>query len=331
MKRTINSSEVKVDPIILGAWAIGGWMWGGTDERDAIAAIHASLDHGVTTIDTAPIYGMGLSEKIVAKAIKGRPQKAVISTKCGLRWNSHEGSDPWETEDAQGNSLLVRQNSKPQSILQECEESLKRLEVDAIDIYFIHWPDATTPIEESWNTMLELKRAGKVKSIGVSNYDLNQIKKCQAIGQVDVIQPPYSLVRRTIEEEITPFCIKNNISIVAYSPLERGLLTGKLTPDRKFEKGDQRADNPKFSVEKRKKVGQILQEIDPIAKKHRATISQVIIHCTYNQPGITAAIVGARNPIQAIENAKSLTLELSQDEIDSVVQLLEEESRVFVS
>jgi aryl-alcohol dehydrogenase-like predicted oxidoreductase len=324
MERTLNRSEVRVTPVIFGAWAIGGWLWGGNDEKDSIAAIQASLDHGITTIDTAAVYGMGRSEELIGKAIKGRKDKVVIATKGGLRWDTEEGSNPWASVDFNGNPVTMRNNSK--HLVKECDESLKRLGVEAIDLYQIHWPDTTTPIEESWNTMVELKKAGKVKAIGVSNYNLDQLKRCQAIHQVASLQPPYSLLRRDIEKDLVPFCIKNNISIIVYSPLERGLLTGKVSPDRKFEKGDHRTNHPLYTIENRKRILEALAQIEPIAKKHKATVSQVIIHCTYNQPGITAAIVGARNPQQAIENARSLHLELSQDEIDEVVQLLEEGS-----
>lgn len=324
MQRPLNRSEVKVSPVIFGAWAIGGWLWGGNDERDSIAAIQAALDHGITTIDTAAAYGQGFGEQLVGKAIKGRRNEVVIATKGGLTWDGREGSDPWDSTDLQGKPIVMKNNSR--NLIKQCDESLKRLGVDVIDLYQIHWPDTTMPIEEAWSAMVKLKKAGKVKAIGVSNYSLNQLKACQAIHQVDSLQPPYSLVRREIEEDLVPYCIKNNIGIIVYSPLERGLLTGKVTLDRKFAKGDHRTQHPLYTQENRKRILDALDQIQPIAKKHKATLSQIIINCTFNQPGITAAIVGARNPIQAIENAKSMQLELSQEEIDMVVQLLEEES-----
>lgn len=322
-KRQLGQSQVMVTPVIFGAWAIGGWMWGGSDEKDAVAAIQASLDRGVTTIDTAAIYGMGYSEELVAKAIKGRRDQAVIATKCGMRWDGNEGTDPWLQEDLKGNRVLIRKNSKPASIAQECEESLKRLGVEAIDLYQIHWPDVSTPIEDSWNAMAKLKAQGKVRAIGVSNYSLQQLQQAHAIHPVDSLQPPYSLIRRDIEKDIVPFCLKHKISILAYSPMERGLLTGKVTMDRKFHKDDHRATLPLFKPENRKKILAALEQIRPIAERHGATLSQVIIHCTFQMPGITAAIVGARNPEQAIENAAAASLQLTKEERAQVVEVLE--------
>ncbi|MCE5318903.1 MAG: aldo/keto reductase [Parachlamydia sp.] len=322
--RQLGRSPVKVTPVIFGAWAIGGWMWGGSDEKDAVSAIQASLDHGVTTIDTAAIYGMGYSEELVAKAIKGRRDQVVIATKCGMRWDSNEGAEPWLQEDLQGNRVLIRKNAKPDSIVYECEQSLKRLGVDVIDLYQIHWPDPSTPIEESWNAMVKLKAQGKVRAIGVSNYSLHQLQQAHAIHPVDSLQPPYSLIRREIEEDMVPFCLEQKIGIIAYSPMERGLLTGKVTMDRKFPKGDHRENLPFFKPENRKKILAALEKIRPIAERHGATLSQVIIHSTFQMPGITAAIVGARNPEQAIENAGAVTLQLTQEDRSFVVQVLEE-------
>jgi aryl-alcohol dehydrogenase-like predicted oxidoreductase len=277
---------------------------------------------GVTTIDTAPVYGMGYSEEIVAKALKGRRDKVVIATKCGLRWDSTEGSDPWEQKDRQGNPITIFQNSKPDSIAYECEQSLKRLGVDAIDLLQIHWPDTTTAIEDSWQAMAKLKKQGKVKAIGVSNYSLQQLKQAHAVHPVDSIQSPYSLLRRGLETDIVPFCQKNGISVLAYSPLERGLLTGSITKERVFKGDDHRKDRSTFSLENREIVLEALQQIKPIAEAHQATVTQVIIHTTFERPGITAALVGARNRKQATENAKSLSLQLSAAERELVAKIL---------
>lgn len=329
-KRQLGKSQVQVTPVIFGAWAIGGWMWGGTDENEAIAAIQASLESGVTTIDTAAIYGMGFSEELVAKAIQGKRDNVVIATKCGMRWDSNEGSDPWLQADPQGNRVIIRKNAKPESIVHECEQSLKRLGTDRIDLYQIHWPDSATPIAESWNAMVSLKKQGKVRAIGVSNYNLEQLKAAHSIHPVDSLQPAYSLIRRDIEEDIVPFCIENQIAIIVYSPMERGLLTGKVTMDRRFPKGDHREGLPFFAPENRRKVLAALEEIRPIAEKHHASISQVIIQCTFHQPGITAAIVGARNAQQAKENARSADLLLSNEERSSVVRTLELAQKALV-
>lgn len=321
-QRQLGSSHLYVSPIILGTWAIGGWMWGGTDENEAVRAIRASIDEGITTIDTAAIYGFGLSERIVGKAIKGRRDEVVIATKCGMRWDSSEGSDPWPQKDSHGKEVIIRKNSKPQSIIYECEQSLRRLDVDVIDLYQLHWPDSTTPFEESWGAMVQLQKEGKVKAIGVSNYSVEEVKRCQAVRHVDSVQPPYSLIRRGIEKDLLPFCQRHQIGVMVYSPLERGLLTGRVSVDRIFPQGDHRRDLTLFSVENRRRVLAVLEQLRPLAERHRATISQVILNCTIHMPGITAAIVGARGPDQAAENAKAAELELTKEERLSVISLL---------
>lgn len=324
--RQLGKSDVYVSPIIFGAWAISGWMWGGSNEKDAIAAIRASLENGVTTIDTAAIYGMGYGEELVGKAIKGRLEKVVIATKCGTRWDSKEGSEPWLQKDLQGNSLSLRKNLKPESIYHECEQSLKRLGVGVIDLFQIQWPDPTTPIEDSWKAMVQLKKEGKVRAIGVSNYSLKQLKEAHAIYPVDSIQPPYSLLRKNIEDDIIPFCQKNNIGVIVYSPLEKGLLTGKVTQDRKFAKDDHRSSLPWFKPQNRAIILEAMNKIRPIADRHHVTLAQVVINCTIQMPGITAAIVGSRTPLQAIENAGAANLSLSKAERDEVLELLTADS-----
>jgi aryl-alcohol dehydrogenase-like predicted oxidoreductase len=320
--RQLGRSSLHVSPIILGTWAIGGWMWGGSDEKQAIEAIQASIEQGINTLDTAPIYGMGHSEEIVGKAIKGKRQHVIIATKCGMRWDSPEGSDPWPNQNNRGEPVVIRKNLKPASIIYECEQSLKRLKTDVIDLYQIHWPDASTPIEESWNAMVELKKQGKVRAIGVSNYNLDQLKQAHALHPVDSIQPPYSLIRREIEKDLIPFCQKEHIGVIVYSPLERGLLTGKYTSHSTFPEGDHRARKPIFSPSFLSAIQQALAKIQPIAQRHHATLSQIIIHSTNHQPGITAALVGARNAVQAMENARAADLKLSTQELQSVVHAL---------
>ncbi len=321
-QRQLGSSHIYVSPIILGTWAIGGWMWGGTDEKEAIKAIRASIDAGVTTIDTAAIYGFGMSEQIVGHAIKGRRDEVVIATKCGMRWDSHEGSDPWPQKDMHGKEVIIRKNSRPASIIHECEQSLKRLGVDVIDLYQLHWPDSTTPFEESWSAMVQLQHEGKVRAIGVSNYSVEQVKRCYDVRHVDSIQPPYSLMRRGIEKDLVPFCQRHQIGILAYSPLERGLLTGRVSVNREFPKGDHRRELEIFSPENRQRVLDALEEIRPIAERHKATVSQVVLNCTIHMPGITAAIVGARGPDQALENAKAAELALTREERLQVISTL---------
>jgi methylglyoxal reductase len=320
--RQLGRTDIELSPLILGTWAIGGWMWGGANEKDSIAAIHASLDRGINTLDTAAIYGMGYSEEVIKKATVGRRDRIIIATKCGMRWNSNEGADPWPQKDLQGKSVMILNNSRPDSIFYECEQSLKRLGVEVIDLYQIHWPDPSTPIEQSWEAMVKLKQQGKVRAIGVSNYSLEQLKQAHAVHPVDSIQPPYSLLRRNIEEDVLPFCKENKISVLVYSPLERGLLTGKVALDRQFPKGDHREGHDTFSQKHRQNALEALENIRPIAEKHHATFSQIVLHCTINIPGITSAIVGARNAQQAFENADTLQLNLSNEERHFVVSVL---------
>ena len=327
--RQLGSSDVQVSPVIFGAWAIGGWMWGGNEEKDSIAAIQASIDAGVNTIDTAAIYGMGFSEELVGRAIKGRRDKVVIATKCGMRWNSNEGSDPWQQQDNQGNPITIRRNAKPDSIAYECEQSLKRLGIDVIDLYQIHWPDTTTPVEESMRAMNKLKEQGKIRAIGVSNYNVEWLKGAVKTAPLASLQPPYSLIQRKIETEILPFCRQNNIGVIVYSPLERGLLTGKVTPDRQFAPGDHRASHKYFTVENRKRVLAALEKIKPIADQHKASVAQVVINWTIHEPGITAALVGARNAEQATHNAGAMRFTLSADERASIRRAFDEPAKTM--
>ena len=317
--RPLGHSDVKVSPVTFGAWAIGGWMWGGNEEQDSIAAIQASVDAGVTSIDTAAIYGQGYSEELVAKAIKGRRDKVQILTKCGMRWDDARGSDPWKTQNNQGEPITVTRNSKPDSIEHEVEQSLRRLQVDVIDLYQIHWPDLTTPIEESVAAMEKIRKAGKVRAIGVSNYNVKQLAAAdqwlKANGStLASLQPPYSVINRGIEKEVLPYCRQMNVGTVVYSPMERGLLTGKYGPEHKFPPGDHRANYKAFKPEVRKAVQDALAQVKPIADKHQASFAQLIVNWTFSEPGVTAALVGARNAEQAEHNAGAMRFALTEDE-----------------
>ena len=332
--RSLGRSDVKVSPVIFGAWAIGGWMWGGTDERDSIDAIRASIDLGVTTIDTAAIYGMGHSEELVAKAVEGRRDRVQIATKCGMRWEGTEGSDPWPQKDNQGREVVIRKNAKYDGILYECEQSLRRLKTDVIDLYQIHWPDTSTPVEESMRAMAKLKQQGKIRAVGVSNYDAMWLAGARAAlesqgATLDSDQPPYSLIQRKIEKDVLPYCRENGVGVIVYSPLERGLLTGKVTPDRQFPPGDHRAAHKFFSVENRKRVLAALEKIKPVCEKHGASYTQVVINWTIHEPGITAALVGARNAEQATHNAKAMSFTLSEEERGRVRAAFDEVSEAL--
>lgn len=316
--RQLGASGLTISPVIFGAWAVGGWMWGGADEADSVEAIRAAVDHGVTTIDTAAVYGQGYGEEVVGKAIRGRREKVQIATKCGMRWDSDQGSDPWETQDRDGNDVVIRRNSRPASIALECERSLKRLGVDVIDLYQVHWPDTTTPVEDTVHALVKLQEQGKVRAIGVSNYNAEWLRKASAAGPIASLQPPYSLIQRKIEPEILPYCREAGIGVIVYSPLERGLLTGKVGPDRVFPEGDHRATHRFFSRENRVRVLDALEAVRPIAEAHGASLAQLVINWTIHEPGITAALVGARNAEQAVHNAGALNFTLTDEEHSAV-------------
>ena len=318
--RRLGNSDVFVSPVIFGAWAIGGWMWGGTDEGDALAAIRASVDHGVNAIDTAAAYGQGYSEELVGRAIKGLPRdRVVIATKCGRRWDSPHGSDPYETQDRFGNPVTVRSDSRPESIVYECEQSLRRLGVETIDLFQIHWPDRTRPVAEAVGAMETLRRQGKIRAAGVSNFDLGLLAEAKAADPgLASLQPPYSLIQRQIEKDLLPFCRANDIGVIVYSPMERGLLTGKVSPERQFPPGDHRASHKYFTVENRRRVLASLERVKSIADRHGASYAQLVINWTVHQDGVTAALVGARNAEQAAHNARAMSFQLSPDELSAV-------------
>jgi aryl-alcohol dehydrogenase-like predicted oxidoreductase len=331
--RRLGSSDVHVSPVIFGAWAIGGWMWGGSEEAESIAAIHASLDAGVNTIDTAAIYGMGYSEELVAKAVRGRRDKVVIATKCGMRWDGPEteGSDPWPQKDNSGRDVVIRKNARPASIAYECEQSLRRLQTDVIDLYQIHWPDTSTPVEDSMAAMLKLKDQGKIRAIGVSNYDEQWLASALKVAPVASNQPPYSILQRSIEAKVLPFAREHHIATIVYSPMERGLLTGSVTMDRQFPPGDHRATHKFFRPENRKRVLDSLAKVRPIADAHKASLAQLIINWTIHEPGITAALVGARNAEQARHNAGAMGFTLNNDERAMIRRAFDDTSRELMA
>ncbi|NSZ08442.1 aldo/keto reductase [Agrobacterium tumefaciens] len=310
LTRTIGGSGISASAVGLGTWAIGGWMWGGTDERQSIAAIQASIDASISLIDTAPAYGMGLAETIVGKAIAGRRDKVVLVTKCGLVWHVNEGA------------YFFHQDGKPvhrylgaASIRHEVEESLKRLGTDYIDHYVTHWQDATTPIAETVETLVRLKDEGKIRSIGASNVSPEDLVAYIATGALDAIQEEYSMVRRDIETTLLPLCRTSAVSVLSYSSLALGLLSGKVGPERVFAGDDQRKGNPRFSQANREKIARLTRGLEPVANAHGASIAQVVIAWTIAQPGITFSLCGARDPAQAVENAAAARLRLAENEL----------------
>ena len=329
--RELGGSGVKVTPVIFGAWAVGGWMWGGNDEADSIAAIRASVDHGVTTIDTAAVYGQGYGEEVVGKAIEGIRDRVQVATKGGMTWDLEGGSDPWQTQDRLGHDVTIRRNSTPATLSIECERSLERLGVDVIDLYQIHWPDTTTAVEDSMAALVKLKDQGKIRAIGVSNYDATWVRKAAAVAPLASLQPPYSLIQRKIEKEILPTCRELKVGVIVYSPMERGLLTGSVGVDRVFPPGDHRSGHKFFRPENRKLALESLEKVKPIADRHGVSLAQMVINWTIQVPGITAAIVGARNAEQAEHNAKALSFRLSPEECAEIRAAFDQTSATLMA
>lgn len=311
--RRIGQSNIEVSVIIFGAWAIGGTMWGGTNEKAAIEAINVSLGMGINCIDTAPIYGLGLSEQIVGKAIKGKRDRVRIFTKCGLRVDVEEG-EYFFTMEHDGKPLKVYRNCRKKRILEECDRSLKNLGTDYIDLYQIHWVDHTVPIEEAMEALDKLLEQGKILAAGVCNYSVQEIEIARKCIPIVSVQSPYSLVNRGIEADLLPYCVENELGMLVYSPLQRGLLTGKYTPAHQFPPGDHRRNNPFFKPQNIQKVNELIEKLRPIANAHNATVAQLILRWTIDQTGITAALVGARNAAQAEENAKAVQINLFEEE-----------------
>jgi aryl-alcohol dehydrogenase-like predicted oxidoreductase len=314
--RKLGNADFKVSAITFGAWAAGGWMWGGTERNEAIKAIRAAYDLGVTSIDTAPIYGQGNSEEIVGEAIKNFTRdKVQLLTKYGMRWDLAKGDFAFHSADTKGKEIDIYKYAGKESIIKECEDSLRRLGTDYIDLYQIHWPDTTTPIEETMETVALLIKQGKVRYAGVCNYNVAQLQEAQKYVNIVSNQVPYSMVMRDIEKEVVPYCLEHNISILAYSPLERGLLTGKMKPGHVFAEGDHRADLYFFTGENIERTNAFLDRIRPLAVKKGVTLAQLVLRWTIEQPGITIALAGARNEKQSVENARAIDIDLSSEEL----------------
>lgn len=323
--RQLGESDVKLSVITFGAWAIGGWMWGGADRKDALQAIKTSLDAGVTSIDTAPAYGQGLSEEIVGEAIKGlQRDKIQILTKFGLRWDTKQGEFFFSSKDNHGNSINMHKYAGRDGIIKECEDSLRRLGTDYIDLSQIHWHDSTTPISETMEAVLRLQEQGKIRAAGVCNYTASQMREAEKTISLASNQVPYSMVLRNIEQELVPYCIANNKGIIAYSPLQRGLLTGKIRPGHQFSEGDSREGSRFYTPEAIRKVNAFLDELRPLAKSKGASLAQLVLRWTIEQPGITVALAGARNAEQAAQNAKAVEVRLTKEEIGGINEKIDE-------
>lgn len=320
----LADSGIKVSAITFGAWAIGGWMWGGADKQDALAAINKAFDLGITSIDTAPVYGQGVSEEIVGEALKGKRHEAQILTKYGMRWDIERPGDFMASKDNDGRDIKIYKYAGKESVIEECERSLKRLQTDYIDLYQIHWPDVSTPIDETMEAVEMLLQQGKIRASGVCNYNAEQMQTAEQTVKQVTNQVPYSMVERKIEKEVVPYCLEHGKGILAYSPLQRGILTGKITGDYQFEEGDHRPNTLHFKPQNRKAINNFLQKIKPIADGYGVSLTQLVINWTIQQPAIVAALVGARNPEQVAENAKSADFMLTADEINQINTLLAE-------
>jgi aryl-alcohol dehydrogenase-like predicted oxidoreductase len=306
--KRLGTSDLFITPIGFGAWAIGGsgWEfgWGEQDDDASIDAIHRALELGVNWIDTAAVYGMGHSEEVVAKALRSWPgPRPYVFTKCGLRW------------DEQG---YVHRDSSADSIRQECEDSLRRLNVDVIDLYQIHWP--TDNLEEGWSTMAQLQKEGKVRWIGVSNFSVGELRRAQKIAPITSLQPPYSLVRREIEREILPYCRSNGIGVVVYSPMASGLLTGAMTRERaaSLSQSDWRSRDVEFTEPRLSRNLALVERLREVGERLQRPPGQVAIAWTLGNPAVTGAIVGARNAKQVEGNVDAATLRLTDKEIAEI-------------
>ncbi len=319
----LGKTSIKVSVVGFGAWAIGGTFWGGTDVKMAKEAILTSIEKGINFIDTAPGYGLGLSEEIVGDAIKGKRDSLVIATKCGIIWDRKEGEFSF-TLPLPGKNIGVDvyKNLRKDSIIKELHESLKRLKTDYIDLYQTHWPDPQTPPSETMEALLELKDKGYIRAIGVSNVSIDLIKEFAKFGQIDTDQENYSLIDRKIEEDLLPWCKENQVTMIAYSPLSKGLLTGKLDPKRKFTKDDIRVffGDKRFLEKNIENTNYLLKQyLQPVAQKHNATIGNIAVSYLI-QSDMVVALCGARNSIQAAENALAGDIILD-DEDKKMVEL----------
>lgn len=315
-KRKLGYSDLYITPVGLGTWAIGGgenpYGWGPQDDKDSIATIQRAVDLGINWLDTAKGYGHGHSEEVVGQALKGRRDKVIVATKCGILWKE-DGSE-------------IYGHLKKASIKAECESSLKRLQTDVIDLYQIHWPMPDEDIEEGWGAIAELVKEGKVRYGGVSNFNVEQMKRIQKIHPIASLQPPYSMVKREVEAEILPFCKENNIGVIVYSPMQAGLLSGKMTKERVagFPADDWRHGSPDFQEPALSANLELVEKLRPLAAQKGQPVSNLALAWVLRRPEVTGAIAGARRPDQIAETARTADWKLSADEIAQIDRYLQE-------
>jgi len=310
-KHKFGKTDMEITTIGFGSWAIGGsgWAaaWGEQDDEEAVGAIRRSLELGVNWIDTAAVYGLGHSEELVAQALKGVPEsdRPYVFTKCSLVWD----------ENAEISNVL-----DADSVKRECEDSLRQLQTDVIDLYQIHWPNPDPDIEEGWSAMAELKEEGKVRHIGVSNFNVEQMERASKISPVETLQPPYSMLKREVEAEILPYCEENDIGVIVYSPMRSGLLTGKMTPERiqNLPSDDWRRNADDFQEPKLSKNLEVVELLKDIGSRHDKSPAEVAIAWTLRHPAVTAAIVGGRRPDQVDGIIGAAEFRLSDDEVAEI-------------
>jgi len=322
-KRKLGNSDLEVSVIAFGAWAIGGWMWGGADSKDAVKAMETAIDNGMTTIDTASVYGFGLSEELVGKAIRAKREKVQVLTKFGMSWKGTNGEYFFDSKDNSGNTVKIYKHSSKEKVIEDCDSSLRRLNTDYIDLFQIHWPDGTTPVSETMEALEILIGKGKIRAGGVCNYSAQLITEAASVFSLASNQVPYSMVNRRIEEEVVPVCIEKNIGILAYSPMQRGLLTGKIKRSHHFNDGDTRPQTPYYKEPNLTSILNMVEKIKPVAENHNASIAQVVLNWTMNRPGITCVLAGARNPAQVLDNTGAVKFSLLREETELIDKLAE--------
>ena len=314
--RKLGNTALELSAITYGSFAIGGNMWGGNEKKDSIASVHASLDHGVTSIDTAPFYGFGLSEEMIGEAIKGKDRSKIqLLTKFGLVWDgSNQGKGEFFFDASEnGKTIPVYKFASKANIIKELEESLKRLGTDYIDLLQIHWPDSTTAISETMEALEVLIQQGKIRAAGVCNYSVDQLKEASATLTLASNQVSYSMLNRSIEQDLVPYALENQTSIIAYSPMERGLLTGKYFTENTLKQDDHRNDY--FSQFDLEKVKSLIATLAPVAQNKGVTVAQLVLRWTTLQPGITVVLAGARNASQSIANAQAMDINFTAEEL----------------
>jgi aryl-alcohol dehydrogenase-like predicted oxidoreductase len=316
-RRPLGKSGLEIPPVTFGAWALGGWYWGGADDAESLLALGRAVDLGAAAVDTAPMYGFGHSEEVVGRALRalgGRRREVLVATKCGLRWDSEEGTFFFRTKDARGRVVAVHRNLRPSSVRAECEASLRRLGVDEIDLYQIHWPDPSTPLADTAEALSRLLEEGKIRAVGASNFDVDLLEELIRYLPVASLQPRYHLLDRAIESTLLPFCRECHVAVLAYSPLAQGILAGAVDPARTFPPGDYRPKQPLFAPDYLARLEGPLGELRALARSLGATPAQVAIAWVLGAPGVTSALVGARRSAQVEENLGAAEICLSEEE-----------------